>query len=346
LSGGGNISSMRQQPVIDSADSEEEVTTTQKRKESTLTSTELGGTEEEPAKKRKIPSDGVCFNCNESGHIARECTKLRHYESSCLTCHSTAHSSKFCPKRIEQLEQDRATLLQLQSSVTSVPYQNTAYGAVGSVGGYDMLSSGVGQTMNTGGYSHYSTNPYSNYAAAATTQSMGGYVFDPVTKQYVYSMATPDETPCFQCGRLGHREKDCTAGLLRCFNCQSRGHLARDCKKAAMPSTCYNCGETGHLGRDCPSSGIRNCFICKNTGHMAAQCPTLPPRSCYNCGATTHIGRDCPKPSVRNLCFACRQYGHKASDCPFAGQPGVAPITPSANSRAAASNSTAYQTTY
>jgi cellular nucleic acid-binding protein len=333
------LCNMRQQPLIDSADSEEEVTTAQKRKEPSI-STELGN-EEEPTKKRKIPGDGVCFNCNESGHIARECTKLRHYETSCLTCHSTAHSSKFCPKRIEQLEQDRATLLQLQqSSVSAMPYQTNAYGTVG---GYDahLMTSGVGQSINTGGYAHYSANPYSNYTAA-TTQTMGGYVFDPVTKQYVYTMGTPDETPCFQCGRLGHREKDCTAGMLRCFNCQAPGHLARDCKKSAAPSTCYNCGESGHLGRDCPSAGIRNCFICKNTGHMAAQCPQLPPRSCYNCGATTHIGRDCPKPSVRNLCFACRQYGHKASECPNAGQPGVAPIT---NSRSAAATTT-YQATY
>jgi len=335
---------MRQQPVIDSADSEEEVTTAQKRKEPSAVA-DLGTDDDQPAKKRKIPSDGVCFNCQESGHIARECTKLRHYESSCLTCHSTAHSSKFCPKRIEQLEQDRATLLQMQNSVSNTPYQTASYGAVGSVGGYDMMNSGVGQTINTGGYSHYASNPYSNYAAAATTQTMGGYVFDPMTKQYVYSMATPDESPCFQCGRLGHREKDCTAGSLRCFNCQSRGHIARDCKKTTAPSTCYNCGEAGHLGRECPSAGIRNCFICKGTGHVAAQCSQLPPRSCYNCGGTNHIGRDCPKPSVRNLCFACRQYGHKASDCPFAGQPGVAPVNNSANARPGAT-ANAYQTTY
>jgi len=311
---------MENRPVIDSVDSEDEnqitQVTSQKRKEPP-TETQPGSSE--PMKKRKIPgglpSDETCYNCNETGHLSRDCTKPRPFESNCMTCHSKAHSTKYCPKRIEALEQDRATLLQLQYSGSAYGGAPTTYPSVDpNAHSYPAQS----QYPATASSHTYPTTPQSQYPqlyGGYGSSPYPGYSFDPVTQQYVL------DSPCLKCGMHGHKERDCTYGnpvstLTRCFNCNSKGHLAKDCKKGAQPISCYNCGQTGHIGKECPTAGTRACFICKGNGHVAQQCPQLPVRVCYNCNETGHIGKNCPQASTRSICYKCQQTGHKAVDCP------------------------------
>jgi cellular nucleic acid-binding protein len=317
---------MENRPVIDSVDSDDEntpVAATQKRKEPP---TEIQAGTIEPMKKRKVPGlpSDSCYNCNETGHLSRDCTKPRPFESGCMTCHSKAHSTKYCPKRIEALEQDRATLLQLQYSGSyggGSGAPTTAYPSVDP--GPHAYTAQPQYATTASSHPSYPTTPqqqqqqqqypqiYGNYAASPYP----GYTFDPVTQQYVL------DSPCLKCGMPGHKERDCTYGkpvstLTRCFNCNSKGHLAKDCKKGAQPISCYNCGQSGHIGKECPTAGTRACFICKGNGHVAQQCPQLPVRVCYNCNETGHIGKNCPRSSTRQICYKCQQTGHKAVECP------------------------------
>jgi cellular nucleic acid-binding protein len=322
-------------PIIDSLDSsDEEVTTAIKRKEPPTEQNEG----DEPSKKRKSQTDqpgDSCYNCNETGHLSRDCTKPRPYESNCMTCHSKAHASKFCPKRIEALEQDRATLLQMQQHQQLGQQPNSTYSAAypattsapsypSAPDPYASLSNSYGSTAyGSSSYPSASTYPpaptygYSNNGYGGYPSTYEGYSYDPRTGQYI-----PGEV-CLKCGRPGHKERDChgvgVSTTTRCFNCNSKGHLAKDCKKGVLPTTCYNCGQPGHIGKLCPTAGNRACFICKGTGHVAAQCPQLPVRTCYNCGDNGHIGKNCPKPSTRSPCFKCQMTGHKAIDCPYGG---------------------------
>ncbi|KAK9739165.1 Zinc knuckle [Popillia japonica] len=48
-----------------------------------------------------------CYNCNEEGHIATECTRPRRPRGSCYQCGSTEHLRTNCPGRITERTQSR-----------------------------------------------------------------------------------------------------------------------------------------------------------------------------------------------------------------------------------------------
>jgi hypothetical protein len=244
-------------PIIDSLDSSDDeettVTSSIKRKEPPIKQTE----DESKKRKSQAAQPGV----------------------ACMTCHSKAHSSKFCPKRIEALEQDRETLLRMQShqvggpqptSYSSAPYPHapapsstTPYSAYPSTTSdpYSLSSLSSSYASSSYGSSSYPSDPYAAYNSSTHggyPSTYEGYSYDPRTGQYIPTATGLDN--CLKCGRAGHNERDChgpsvATPLSRCFNCNSKGHLAKDCKKGVLPTTCYNCGEPGHIGKLCPTAG-------------------------------------------------------------------------------------------
>jgi hypothetical protein len=71
---------------------------------------------------------------------------------------------------------------------------------------------------------------------------------------------------------------DTTGSARKCFNCGEVGHMQRECQ-AANPSgrfhgKCHKCGRQGHMAKDCRSKKNKvKCFACDKEGHMARECP-------------------------------------------------------------------------
>jgi len=112
-----------------------------------------------------------------------------------------------------------------------------------------------------------------------------------------------DKKKCYNCGKIDHLQKDCTATRAedqKCFICGSGDHFARDCRaeKQISESICYNCGGRGHLSYVCPSEFKKDtalqCYTCEKFGHLAKNCPTLrTSEQCFSCGRTGHIAKNC-----------------------------------------------------
>ncbi|KAK9744765.1 Zinc knuckle [Popillia japonica] len=44
------------------------------------------------------PQKTRCYNCNEEGHYASSCTKVKRERGSCYSCGSFSHMKKNCPQ--------------------------------------------------------------------------------------------------------------------------------------------------------------------------------------------------------------------------------------------------------
>jgi cellular nucleic acid-binding protein len=257
-------------PLIESFDSDEENNNNepQKRKEPPVDSSN------DNSKRRKMyggqdpgpKGNPNCFNCGDSGHMSRDCIKPRPYEQGCVTCNSRAHASKFCPKRIEQLEHDRAVLMQMQA----YGYGPTGYPTP--FGSFDPSSSYMNesqQCLKCGKTGHKERECYAgqkDFVKCYNCNSKGHFAKD-CTKG-------PMPQTCFNCGETGHMGKECTRTGRVCFICKGSGHVSKQCP--SLPTrTCYNCGEEGHIGKACPkpANDSQVCFKCRQPGHKAIDCP-------------------------------------------------------------------------
>lgn len=112
---------------------------------------------------------------------------------------------------------------------------------------------------------------------------------------------------CSNCGKIGHKRKDCKSEQkvpadMQCRNCEAYGHKAVNCpEKSIFHGTCLNCHQTGHRRSECPE------------------------RVCNTCGEKGHTSNDCTK----RVCGRCHEEGHNKKDCPRTGHYFTRSIVPS-----------------
>ena len=59
---------------------------------------------------------------------------------------------------------------------------------------------------------------------------------------------------CFNCGVLGHLQRNCSLPIVNCFHCGQEGHFAYQCsEKKRGDAKCFNCGVAGHIAANCTS---------------------------------------------------------------------------------------------
>ncbi|KAJ8123910.1 hypothetical protein ONZ43_g249 [Nemania bipapillata] len=169
----------------------------------------------------------MCFNCNEPGHRVRDCPQQRVDKFACKNCGNGGHKVADCPEP--------------------------------RVAGEDVECRKCGET------GHFSRD---------CPQGGGG----------------SGARGCFNCGQEGHSARDCTEPKkMLCRNCNKEGHRANECPEPKDMSKvqCRNCDEYGHDSRGCPKprdySRVQ-CQNCGEMGHTKVKCkkPTVAPDDLNN----------------------------------------------------------------
>ncbi|GAW18051.1 hypothetical protein ANO14919_075200 [Xylariales sp. No.14919] len=149
----------------------------------------------------------MCFNCNETGHRMRDCPQERVDKFACKNCGKGGHKAAECPEP--------------------------------RVAGPDVECRKCGET------GHFSRD---------CPQGGGG-----------------GRRGCFNCGEEGHSARDCTEPKkILCRNCNQEGHTSRECPEPKDMSKvqCRNCDEYGHESRGCPKPRDYSRVQCQNCGEF------------------------------------------------------------------------------
>mmetsp|Transcript_6410 Transcript_6410/g.16410 ORF Transcript_6410/g.16410 Transcript_6410/m.16410 type:complete len:244 (+) Transcript_6410:92-823(+) len=235
-----------------------------------------------------------CYNCGETGHIARDCANEA---PTCYGCGQVGHVSRDCPNQVAdpQLTDPQfiysmamnAGLEERQpgnTELASLFFVNAQTGVV-----IDVLygersikaSADQGQTWRASGYHSVESlerllaKPRAGGTPAAAAQTRA-------------PRARTQNRPAAAGGGGGGG-----AAGKPCWNCGSTMHLSRDCPEPPAEGA----DAEGRRGARKPPRGQR-CFNCGETGHIAGECAykEVGPK-CYRCGQFGHIGRDCPNPT-------------------------------------------------
>jgi hypothetical protein len=205
---------------------------------------------------KKSKSSNRCFNCNEEGHIARNC---KNHETP-MECHDP-----------EKKASEGNALVQKYTNIV-MPWgkgseKRTCFGC--KQPGHlqkDCRRFGLaGGKSEEAGVIAKEAVRRSEYPKPGESQGVPGRV--PKTQR---------RKECFKCGQRGHKARACrnskmeegtrsrgsggTGGEIvhkSCFGCGERGHQVRDCqesgprKKERTSEECFGCGKLGHMVRDC-----------------------------------------------------------------------------------------------
>ncbi|KAK4056142.1 hypothetical protein OIO90_002873 [Microbotryomycetes sp. JL221] len=169
----------------------------------------------------ECPTAGTpkCYNCQQEGHVSRECPNPQKAKS-CYKCGEEGHLSRECP--------------QAQSAGG---YGGNSYGGNSSATCYQCNQVGhisrncpqKASGYNGGGYGG------NNGRSCYTCGGVGHLSRDCTSQQKVIQVIV-------------------VLIVDLCFNCGNTGHISRDCTSAPQAKSCYQCGESGHISRDCPQA--------------------------------------------------------------------------------------------
>ncbi|OGE55644.1 hypothetical protein PENARI_c004G03454 [Penicillium arizonense] len=164
---------------------------------------------------RKIPQ---CNNCDELGHIAKNCKAERNenperVEIKCNNCEEVGHRVRDCPQKRKHKHGCR------------------------NCGAGDHQAADCPEPRSAATVECRKCNEVGHFAKDCPT---GG-----------------GSRTCRNCGSEDHMARECTEprdpSTITCRNCEQVGHFSRDCDQPKDWSKvqCNNCGEMGHTNRRC-----------------------------------------------------------------------------------------------
>ena len=94
-------------------------------------------------------------------------------------------------------------------------------------------------------------------------------------KSQGFDYIMPKRCPgCMRAKKARYGEGRDSRGPTHCFNCGKNGHKSRDCPSPRRTDlVCFSCGKPGHVASRCPEvQGGVPCFHCGQIGHYASEC--------------------------------------------------------------------------
>ena len=164
-----------------------------------------------------------CFNCQEVGHRAADCTRPRKEgknDKTCFNCQKPGHLSRDCPEERKQRSNNYEG--------GQRDYGNSSYRDQGYKGSYNRAPEfkqdrpDDRKCYNCGESGHISRD-------CTEERKMRQNRFEndrPQQKRFEGNDSRPKT--CFVCQQSGHFAKECTQEVT-CFKCKKAGHKSYDC---------------------------------------------------------------------------------------------------------------------
>ena len=244
----------------------------------------------------------TCYNCRETGHIARQCTKGK----KCYNCGDFGHVRKSCPKLPNDLPSkvsDNSNSCTQSKNKTEgeskVLEENEESGDLHSIIKQEKcpLCEEVG---------HFKRN---------CPTSQNNHSPKPLSRPNLQSRSPPriDQQKCFNCEEVGHIKKNCPnlksnvlstdAGDSSCaslHNTEGEKRALEEIKESsslqliAKQEKCHLCGELGHFKRNCPTSQDNHSqkSLASPKQQLQSESKKNLPK-CFKCGEVGHIKKNC-----------------------------------------------------